>query len=229
MTQQQVNHIDSQRRFGCLQVAGLLLVAVIATVLITIWVVKSYLFVSEFNPVTLDAKEEQVLEAKLKRLDVLEFGNKGAGQNGGDGDKPLEPEAYSEAGAKREINFTERELNALLAKNTDLARKLAVDLADDLVSIKLLVPMDEDFPMLGGKILRLKAGAEFAYRDGRPVVILKGVTVMGVPVPNAWLGGIKNIDLVKEFGADEGFWKSFSEGVADIRIEEGRLRIKLKE
>ncbi len=196
------------------------MVAVIATLLITVWVVKSYLFVSEFNPVTLDPEEEQVLETKLKRLDVLETGT---------GDMSLEPEVYSEEGAKREINFTERELNALLAKNTDLARKLAIDLADDLVSIKLLVPMDEDFPMLGGKILRLKAGAEFAYRDERPVVVLKGVTIMGVPVPNAWLGGIKNIDLVKEFGTDEGFWKSFSEGVADIRIEEGRLRIKLKE
>lgn len=220
MTEQSVNSTDTSRRFGCLQVVGIVMVAVIATLLITVWVVKSYLFVSEFNPVTLDPEEEQVLETKLKRLDVLETGT---------GDMSLEPEVYSEEGAKREINFTERELNALLAKNTDLARKLAIDLADDLVSIKLLVPMDEDFPMLGGKILRLKAGAEFAYRDERPVVVLKGVTIMGVPVPNAWLGGIKNIDLVKEFGTDEGFWKSFSEGVADIRIEEGRLRIKLKE
>ncbi len=228
MTQEQITHTDS-RRFGCLQVTGLLLVAIIATVLITIWVVKSYLFVSEFEPVTLDAKEEQALEAKLQRLDVLESSDTSTRQEIGGGEDSLEPEAYSEKGAKREINFTERELNALLAKNTDLARKLAIDLADDLVSIKLLVPMDEDFPMLGGKILRLKAGAEFAYRDERPVVVLKGVTVMGVPVPNAWLGGIKNIDLVKEFGADEGFWKTFSEGVADIRIEQGRLRIELKE
>jgi len=231
MTQQQANHIDSGRRFGCLQVAGLMLVAVIATVLITVWVVKSYLFVSEFTPVTLDAEEEQVLEAKLSSLNVLEPGKENLALEGAgavDG-KALEPEAYSEQGATRDINFTEKELNALLAKNTDLARKLAVDLADDLVSIKLLLPMDEDFPMLGGKILRLKAGAEFAYRDERPVVILKGVTVMGVPIPNAWLGGLKNIDLIKEFGADEGFWKSFSEGVDNILIEDGRLKIKLKE
>ncbi len=225
MIQKQTGQTDSPRRFGCLQVAGLLLVAVVATALVTIWIVRSYLFVSEFSPVTLDAREEQILEAKLRRLDTVETGEEGGSSQG----SSLEPEAYTEQGAKREIDFTERELNALLAKNTDLARKLAVDLADDLVSIKLLVPMDEDFPMLGGKILRLKAGAEFAFRDGRPVVVLKGVTVMGVPIPNAWLGGIKNLDLVKEFGADEGFWKSFSEGVADIRIEEGYLKIKLKE
>lgn len=217
----------SERRLGCLQVAGLLLVAIVASVLITIWVIRSYLFVSEFTPVTLDAGEEQQLEAKLRRLDLLEGGSARSGEEESGG--ALEPEPYSEEGAERVIQLTERELNALLAKNTDLARKLAIDLSDDLVSLKLLLPVDEDFPMLGGKILRLKAGAEFAYRDGRPVVILKGVTIMGVPVPNAWLGGIKNIDLVKEFGADEGFWKAFSDGVADIAIRDGRLRIELKE
>jgi hypothetical protein len=52
---------------------------------------------------------------------------------------------------------------------------------------------------------------------------------MGVPVPAAWLGGLKNVDLVSEFGAGPGFWKSFSEGVDDIRVEAGRVRIKLKE
>ena len=62
------------------------------------------------------------------------------------------PEPYSEKGIKREIRFTERELNGLLAKNTDLAKKLAIDLSDDLISAKLLLPVDEDFPILGGKI-----------------------------------------------------------------------------
>jgi hypothetical protein len=106
---------------------------------------------------------------------------------------------------------------------------LAIDLSDDLVSAKLLLPVDEDFPLLGGKILRVRTGVVFTYDKGKPVVILKGVTIMGVPLPNAWLGGIKNIDLVKEFGADKGFWKTFSDGVEDLKIEEGRLKIKLKE
>ena len=146
-----------------------------------------------------------------------------------DSNAPIEPEPYSEKGIKREIGFTERELNGLLAKNTDLAKKLAIDLSDDLISAKLLLPIDEDFPVLGGKILRLRSGIAFTYSKGKPVVILKGITIMGVPVPNAWLGGIKNIDLVKEFGADKGFWKTFSDGVEDLKIEEGRLKIKLKE
>jgi hypothetical protein len=52
---------------------------------------------------------------------------------------------------------------------------------------------------------------------------------MGIPIPNAWLGGMKNIDLVKEFSVDEGFWKAFSDGVKNIRVKDGHLLIQLKE
>ena len=117
----------------------------------------------------------------------------------------------------------------MVAKNTDLAEKVAIDLAENMVSIKLLIPLDPDFPFLGGKTLKVKAGAELAYREGRPVVKLKGVSIMGVPMPNAWLGGLKNIDLIREFGADEGFWKTFSAGVDSISVVEGFLKIQLKE
>jgi len=48
-------------------------------------------------------------------------------------------------------------------------------------------------------------------------------------VPAAWLGGLKNVDLVKEFGSDQGFWKAFSGGVESITIREGQLHIELKE
>ena len=116
-----------------------------------------------------------------------------------------------------------------MAKNTDLAKKLAFDLSENLISAKLLLPVDEDFPVLGGKILRLRSGMEFRYNKGKPVVILKGITFMGVPIPNAWMGGIKNIDLVEKFGTEKGFWKTFSDGVEDIKVEEGFLKVKLKE
>jgi hypothetical protein len=75
----------------------------------------------------------------------------------------------------------------------------------------------------------MKAGVELAYQGGKPIVILRGVSIMGVPIPNAWLGNLKNIDLVKEFGTEEGFWKSFAAGVDDIQVREGSLIVKLKE
>ena len=60
-------------------------------------------------------------------------------------------------------------------------------------------------------------------------MILKGVSLMGIPIPNAWMGGIKNIDLIKEFGQEQGFHKAFANGVEDIKVEEGLLKITLKE
>jgi hypothetical protein len=200
------------------QVVLIILATILVTVGITYWVLASYVFVKEFKPVQLNPREEQVLDAKLRAIgyDVDERGN-------------LKPEPYSEVGASREVSFSERELNAMLAKNTDLAQRLAIDLSEQLVSAKLLIPLEPDFPVLGGKTLRVNAGVEMAYRESRPIVVLKGVSIMGVPIPNAWLGNLKNVDLVNEFGADQGFWQSFSEGVDNIRVEEGQMKIKLKE
>jgi hypothetical protein len=220
------------RRFGALQVVGLLLAAMVVTAALTYWAVTRYVFPTEFRPVTLSAREEQALENKLARLDSLQRrrpGQPGPVAPSGEGGSALEPEPYSEVGASRSITFTERELNALLAKNTDLARKLAIDLSDDLVSANLLVPMDEDFPILGGQVVKVRAGVELAYRDARPIVVLKGITLMGVPLPNAWLGGIKNVDLVQEFGGEPGFWKSFADGIDHIHVSDGKLEIELKE
>ena len=128
----------------------------------------------------------------------------------------LEPQKYTEEGASREVSFSERELNALLASNTDMAQRLAIDLSDDLASARLLIPLDPDFPILGGKTLRVNAGLEVAFRGGRPVAILRGVSLMGVPLPNAWLGNLKNVDLISEFGSDPGIWQSFAAGIEHI-------------
>jgi hypothetical protein len=109
-----------------------------------------------------------------------------------------------------------------------MAKKLAIDLSDDLASAKLLVPLDPELPLFGGKTLKVTAGMELRYNNQRPVAILRGVSIWGVPIPNAWLGGIKNIDLFQEFGMDQGFWYTIAAGVEDIHIEDGKLTIQLK-
>lgn len=141
----------------------------------------------------------------------------------------IQPELYTEDNAKRRIELTERELNALLAKNTDLAEQLVVDLNDNLASIKLLVDLDPDFPFFGGKTLKVSGATELSYQNNRPVIVMKGVSVWGVPIPNAWLGGLKNIDLIDEFGGNDGFWKSLADGIEDIRVQDGKLFIQLAE
>jgi len=225
---------EQPRRSSGLKIFLIVIITIVLTAAFTFWIVRSYIFPSEFKPVQLSANEEQVLEAKLQRLDSLPSrrtrGSARAEQRKQNSpDDILEPEAYSEAGANRSINLTERELNGILAKNTDMARKLAIDLSEDLMSAKLLVPVDEDFPFMGGQILKVRAGLELAYRDGQPIVILKGVSIMGVPIPNAWLGGMKNIDLVEYYGEESGFWSAFAGGVDNISIHDGSITLLLKE
>ena len=120
-------------------------------------------------------------------------------------------------------------MNALLANNTDIAKRLAIDLSADLASAKMLIPMQDDFPVLGGKTLRVNAGLGLSFVNDKPVVVLKGVSIMGVPIPNAWLGNLKNVDLVQEFGFESGFWKTFAAGVEYINVRDSMLQIILKE
>ncbi len=225
---------NSSGKFSGSQVFAIVLGVFFVTVAATVLVVRFFFFPPPFSPVELNEREERELAGKLERIEQASgvslqdlFG--GVREDELTSDGRLKPEPYSEEGASREIYLSERELNALLANNTDLAKKAAVDLSKDLISAKLLVPMDPDFPLLGGKTIRVRAGLELAYRQGRPVIKLKGISLMGIPLPNAWLGGIKNVDLVEEYGDDPGLWMGFSEGIDAISVQEGKLFIRLKE
>jgi hypothetical protein len=217
-------------RFSFLQVMGIVALVMIVTALLTAWWVKHYIYASKFTPTVLTAKERKVLDSKLVKLQEsakkdLIVPKKKRQKMGA----PLEPEAYSEEGAKREISFTEKELNALIANHPEVAQRVAINLSNNLVSVKLVIPIDEEIPVLGGKTLRLNLGLILSYEKERPVVALKGVSIGGIPLPNAWLGNLKNRNLVKEFGDEGGFWKLFSEGVADLQVKRGHILIKLKE
>lgn len=219
-----------QPRHNWWKIIGIVVLATVVTTLLATWVIYAYLFPGAFKPVTLSAREEQALEQKLERLDSLQRRpTLHRGRQQPDSSDDLKPERYSESEADRQITLTEREINALLAKNTDLAARLAIDLSADLASAKLLIPLDEELPLLGGKTLKVTAGLELAYRDSKPVVALRGISLWGVPIPNAWLGNIKNVDLVQEFGGEKGFWSAFAEGVETVEVGEGTLRVKLKE
>jgi hypothetical protein len=224
---------EPDKRSSGLKIFLIILVTVLVTAALTFWVVRSYIFPAEFKPVQLSASEEQMLTEKLERFDMMQSRRTGSGKANQQVKDPnsgaLEPEAYSEIGASRSITLSERELNGLLAKNTDMAKKMAIDLSENLMSAKLLIPVDEDFPIMGGQILKVRAGMELAYRDNRPIAVLKGVSVMGVPIPNAWLGGMKNIDLIEYYGNEAGFWKAFADGVENIHIEDGNITMILKE
>jgi hypothetical protein len=216
---------EQRKGFSGGQLALAVLLALLVAVAGTYWVLRTYIFPTEFDPVTLSEKDQRRLDDKLRRLGWSPP-SRASGDQLGQG--RLEPEAYSERDADRNVTFSEKELNALIASSPEMAQRLAIDLSDDLASAKLLIPVPEDFPVMAGKILRVNAGLELAYASGRPVAILKGVSVMGVPIPNAWLGNLKNVDLVNQFGGG-GFWRAFAEGVDRIDVRDGELHVQLKE
>jgi len=203
---------------GCLFVPGVLLLIMGTAVLSGGWWVKRTLYASAFTPIHLAPKEQKLLDSKISRISRTP-----------PSPETLSPEPYREDDAKREIRLTEREINSLVAKDEEAAKRVAIDLDDDLISMKVLLPMDEDFPVLGGKTIRLSVGVTLRYENGKPVVVIRGVSIGGVPLPGAWWGDIKNMDLVEEFGSEGGFWHQFSRRVENIVVREGHLLIKLKE
>ena len=211
----------SNRSISALHLLLMFLLIVVISVGITAWLIMSDIFVSEFTPVTLNMDESRALNKKMEKLGVDDLSSK-TKNNGG-----LTAERYTESDDKRLISLTEKEVNALLAKNTDLANKLAIDLSENLASVKFLIPLDDDFPMLGGKTLKVTAGVELQYKNEKPVVIIKGISVWGVPIPSAYLGDLKNVDLINEFG-ESGFWKSFSDGLNNLSVQDGSIQINLK-
>lgn len=198
----------------------------IAIIIGGIWLVREYLFPQNFTPVALSDGETQLLNQKLKLLSLPNIKGKQVTQT--QTKSRLAPEPYSEVNANREIFFSEREVNAMIAHNTDMANNLVIDLSDNLASAKLLIRTDPDLPLFGDKIVRVNMGLELAFAQGKPIVKLRGVSAWGVPLPNSWLGGIKNIDLVQEFGDNSGFWQGFADGIDYINVSEGKLVVKLK-
>ncbi|KFZ36279.1 arginine N-succinyltransferase [Shewanella mangrovi] len=212
-----------QRGFTGAQVLLMLLATVLVTIAVSYFVIRTYIFPQPFTPVSLSQKEERKLDSKLQVLGwQSDFSRNQSDSN------DLTPEPYSESDAKRQVTFSEKEVNAIIARSPDFSERVAIDFSDNLASAKVLIPIPQDFPIMAGQILRVNAGLDIHLdKNRRPVVALVGVSLMGVPIPNAWLGNMKHVNLVSEFG-DRGFWNTFADGVEDIQIRDGELYIKLR-
>ncbi len=232
ITAEEVSEHKAQTKSKWPRILSIIALFFIVLIIASAWWINHTLYASPFTPTKLNEKEQQVLNAKLDRLErsTYRYGKSLREERSERMSKGrLEPERYAEDPAKREIRITEKELNALIAKDEETARRVAIDLSEDMVSLKLVNPVDNDMPILGGKTVRLACGLTLRHEAGKPVVALRGVSIGGIPIPNAWLGSIKNIDLVQEFGGQRGFWDAFSKGVEDIKVSDGSLFIKLKE
>lgn len=219
---------EKQHSSGCLRLIKISSVIILVIIIIAVIWVKYNIYASTYTPVELSTQEQKVLDDKLALLQEsaeIDTRSKAAAPYNSSG--ALLPEKYSEEGAPREVSLTEKEMNALIANTPETAQRVAIDLSENLVSIKLVVPMDEEIIFLGGKTLRLNIGIKLGYDNSGPVVAVKGISLGGIPLPNAWLGYIKGKNLVEEFGTEGGFWQLFAEGIKDIKVKEGHILVRL--
>ncbi len=217
MSDESASTPPSRRRFGCFQIVLIMFVTMIATAAVTAWWVKRYIYADRLEPVALTPTEQETLEDKIALLEAATT-------------EGLDPEKFD--GSRRVIELTERELNHLIAKDDpEMAKTVAIDLSDDLVSLNLVVPVEEDAPLVGGKTLRLKVGLNVVYGDSlQPEISIQGVSLGGISLPNAWLGNLKNKNLVERLeGQDKEFWDKLAEGVESVRVADGRIRFELRE
>jgi len=134
----------------------------------------------------------------------------------------VQPEVYREDAGQRQVRFTERELNALIAADPALAGRAAVRLSPDQLSASFRIDLPPDVPVMGGRSVRVQTGLQLATLNERVEARLVGISVGGIPLPNAWLGGLKGTDLLASSGLG-----SLGAGIEILTVGEGWLELQL--
>lgn len=183
----------------------LLIVAIVFLLLISVGAGCYYWFNRPINPTVLAANEQAVLDQKVEAVQERTY----------------------EPGGKQLV-LTEREVNALLHKNTDLGDKLQIEFTNNAVHARVHTDLDEDFPVIGGKTLKAKARFKLSTDDNVPAIVLDDVSVWGISLPNAWLADLKGKNLISNLGLDQKGNK-FSKGIKDISVKNGEIVIRLAE
>lgn len=246
------------RRTSRTTVVLCVLAGVVLTLLIGVGIYYWYYFHGHISPTKLSEKEQVVLGEKLEVVTgtpvyIHPEGFEAAGRpsviGGVDlGESPTPEEAAAgtvpgnidlETASQdvfidddRTLVLSEREINGFLHHNTEYAERLKIELGTDTVTAKMIKEFPDETPMVGGRTLRVNVTVA-AYLDagGGLVVELRNVSAGGISIPNAWLGDMKNKNLI-EFGDNsEGgaILDKISQGIADFKIENGQIRIRLNE
>lgn len=180
----------------------------------TAWWVKHNIYASALKPVALTQTEQADLNSKLHVL----------GQQAPTA-APVDPEI-----AKRTLTISEREINAFLSEQ-GLGEQVKVEFTQGGAAATVLVPVEKDAPLIGGTTLRLRFAFGAKMDSSKHFAFsLNDISVGGVPMPNAWLGNLKGLNLLAEspLQSDPAV-KGFLAGIRDFKIDSGVMRIVLNE
>lgn len=185
----------------------------------TAWWVKRNFNASPLRPASLTQAEQKVFDEKVGTLSAAADTPKDDGKT---------PEQRA-AEAKRTLILTDKEINAFLAKQ-GIGERVKVNMRDGGIEATALVPVEKDFPLLGGTTVRLTLALSGAMgADQRPAFALTDLSVGGIPVPNAWLGYVKGVNLLAADVENDPAVKHFLAGIREFEIESGSIRVVLSE
>ena len=207
-----------------------LVLVIVASVVITVWWIQR-----PIKPVVLSAQEKAAVEEKLQHIGggkapattpnrpaKADAPSATAGTDTNQGqDRPYVP-------GSKVLKLTEREINGLLNANTDLGKSVRLEFATDAINAYVAVPIPQDFPIGGGKMFRARGRFRVSLgNDATPYAILEDVTVFGLSLPKAWLGGVKGENLIGQaMGERNG--KPVFQGIKRLRVEPGLWSLKLR-
>lgn len=201
----------------------LVVLLVLLLVFAGVWIWQLSRMQAQTAPLT--EAEQRTLEAKFDRIRNAAYGESPAAlpePPAQDAGGAVPPEIYVEDGSQRQVRFTERELNALIAADPGLAGRAAVRLSPDQLSASFRIDVPPDVPLMGGRSVRVQTGLQLATLDDRVEARLVGISVGGIPLPNAWLGGLKGTDLLATSGLG-----SLGAGIEMLSVGEGWLELQL--
>ena len=127
------------------------------------------------------------------------------------------------------LKLTEREINGLLNQNTDLGETVRIEFIRDAVNAYIAVPIPKDFPIGGGRTFRARANFGLSIESGgKPYASLQDVTIFGLSLPKAWLGGIKGQNLLENaVGTRNG--SPVLQGIKSLHVESGALVLEVND
>lgn len=195
---------------------GIVLSCCLLTAVGTVWWVKHNIYASPLRPVQLSQSEKTALDAKLAKLEFSE-------------EIPPPEHPAKTDGDPRTISISSKEINAFLA-NQGIGEQVKLEVTRNRIAANFLLPIDKDAPLFAGTTLRIRLALNALMNEnGKLVVKVDDVSLGGIPLPNAWLGDIKGLDLITSNIGEDPAIERFAAGIKDFRLENGHVNIVLNE
>jgi hypothetical protein len=93
------------------------------------------------------------------------------------------------------------------------------------------LPLGAEGEVGNGVTLRIGISLGAKMDDNKKFALsISDVSIGGVPMPNAWLGNMKGLNLMADHPISEDpAFKAFVAGIRDFQIKAGQLRVVLNE